>query len=123
MTDELKPCPLCENNVEAYTMWSSHMTHIVCEDCGMETRFFASEEECVEFWNNQPSNPKPIKWIKTPPTREDVGKVFVARYVYQKEIRYVVGPLFFGAGLQIANFSINTIANHFNAEFFGPLPN
>ena len=46
---DLLACPFC--NGYAVLLPVNYSFYIRCEDCGLETSFFNSEEEAVDYWN------------------------------------------------------------------------
>lgn len=65
--DELKPCPFCGGKAGTVRRWQSgdgtgKDIWIRCENCGMETIRYDTDEDAIAAWNRraEPEN-KPLK--------------------------------------------------------------
>jgi len=60
MNEKLKRCPFCENRsptLGTLTYRNGYMTATVyCENCGVETGGYSSEEEAISAWNRRAEN-------------------------------------------------------------------
>lgn len=47
---ELRECPICGGKAEIITI--GNLYHIKCSECKLESTYFDSKKEAVEYWNN-----------------------------------------------------------------------
>ena len=116
MADQkLLPCPHCGGNPRLVT--GSVRSYIFCEECGCGTdEEKESTQDAVFFWNN-----RTIQWKKTPPSYQDIGKVFVVRWKGDPDVFITAILENKNKELYLDNNTLKILAAD-DADFLGPLP-
>lgn len=48
---ELEPCPICGEEVNLFPVNESF--HIKCNNCGLDTGFYETKQDCIRQWNDR----------------------------------------------------------------------
>lgn len=48
---ELEPCPICGEEVDLFPVNESF--HIKCNNCGLDTGFYETKQDCIRQWNDR----------------------------------------------------------------------
>ena len=54
MSEELKPCPICELEAILNDWTYNYKYGIECTNCSISNYGWVTEEECIDHWNNLP---------------------------------------------------------------------
>ncbi|MBO7330062.1 MAG: Lar family restriction alleviation protein [Lentisphaeria bacterium] len=56
MSEELKPCPFCGQDVSIGPVDDcTHYWYVCCEDCDITRFIFGSKQESIKIWNTRPA--------------------------------------------------------------------